>query len=435
VPNGAPIERAYVLINSAVDPALSCFIEYHSSSNTLRLIHNNGVTWGTPLTPGSSAASSNGQCTLSAAGASAMIANPTASSSQLDLVLPLTFFSSFNGERKVFLLAVNETQNLNSGWEQKGTWSIGPPPAQPGVVLLTPRAGSGSTRSFTATFSHSGGANEHYLGYILFLPTPNAVNYTATGACLIEYNRISKGMRLIDDAGTGWIGPLEGIPLGTPGAVLENSRCRVSVQHATATVHTTSMVVTVQPEFKQSMGLLLATFLQAFDVSGNYTGMTQFGNWVIPNAAPGQPGPFVVSATPLTGTGSSATFTLTSGHSSGLLALSVLHLRISNSIVGEAACHIVYFTGNNTLNLVGDSGALVSSSGVAPGSASTLSNSVCNVNAAGTSVNTSGSLLTLVTPVSFAPSAFGGPKVVWANAFDNAGLLTHWVMTATFSVQ
>ena len=41
-----------------------------------------------------------------------------------------------------------------------------------------------------------GGATQHYLGYMLFLPTPNVVNFTATGSCLVEYNRISNGMRL-----------------------------------------------------------------------------------------------------------------------------------------------------------------------------------------------------------------------------------------------
>src|SRR5215204_5388808 len=63
--------------------------------------------------------------------------------------------------------------------------------------------------------AYTGGATQHYLGYILFLPTPNVVNYRATGSCLVEYNRISHGMRLIDNAGTGWLGGISGITLGT----------------------------------------------------------------------------------------------------------------------------------------------------------------------------------------------------------------------------
>jgi hypothetical protein len=163
--------------------------------------------------------------------------------------------------------------------------------------------------------------------------------------------------------------------------------------------------------------------------------MTQFGNWVIPNAAPWQAGPSVVSVTPPTGTGSAGTFTTTTGHTSGVDAISFVNLRISNSIIGEPACHIVYFPGANKLNLVGDAGELVSPSGITPGTAGVLSNSLCSVDPAGTTVSTSGSLLTLTTPVSFVTATFSGPKVVWANTFDNAGLLTHWVMTATYSVQ
>ena len=74
-------------------------------------------------------------------------------------------------------------------------------------------ADTGASGTFTATFRHPGGVSKHYLGYILFLPTPNVVSFRAQGSCLIEYNRISNGMRLIDNAGTGWLGPIEGVPV------------------------------------------------------------------------------------------------------------------------------------------------------------------------------------------------------------------------------
>jgi hypothetical protein len=76
--------------------------------------------------------------------------------------------------------------------------SISAPPPNPGVpavVSLNPRSGSGFSATFTATFSQS--SNNHYLGYLLILPTPNVVNYTATGSCLIEYNKYSNGVHAV----------------------------------------------------------------------------------------------------------------------------------------------------------------------------------------------------------------------------------------------
>ena len=165
--------------------------------------------------------------------------------------------------------------------------------ATPGVLSLIPTTGSGYIGSFTGTFTHTGGATQHYLGYMLFLPTPNVVNYTATGSCLVEYNRISNGMRLIDNAGTGWLGGQSGIPLGTPGAVLTNNQCTVNVQNATAFVAGNTMSVNVPVTFQATLGPVLGTFLQALDVNGVWTGMTQFGNWVLPGAPQTRSGPAI----------------------------------------------------------------------------------------------------------------------------------------------
>jgi hypothetical protein len=438
-PSGASIERAYILINSAISAASSCFIEYTPATNTFRLIQDNGVNWHNAITPGTAATTSNGQCTLNAAGASATSSIPTSAVSQLDVVLPLTFSSSFTGAKNVYLLAVNETLGLNSGWEQRGTWtvSVAPPPVgQVGVGTLTPPNGAASAGTFTGTFTHTGGATQHYLGYILFLPTPNVVNYTATGSCLVEYNRISHGMRLIDNAGTGWLGGISGITLGTPGATLTNNQCSVNVQTATASVTGNTMTVTVQVNFNTSMGLVLGTFLQALDVNGTWTGMTQMGNWVIPGAPQGGPGPSIVSLSPSSVTGSSATYTMSAAHTAGVSSLVMFHLRISSAIVGQPACQMVYFPGIHTLNLIDAAGgALVSPTGVMPGTGSTLSNGLCSMNTAGASASTSGNTVTVVLPVSFTPGSFGGAKNAYLVAFDNAGLLTHWVQGGTLNIQ
>ena len=331
----------------------------------------------------------------------------------------------------MYLLAVNESQNLNSGWEAKGTWTVAPA-GHVGVGTLTPSNGSGLSNRFTGTFTHTGGATQHYLGYMLFLPTPNVVNYVATGSCLVEYNRISNGMRLIDNPGTGWLGGQSGITLGTAGATLSNNQCTVSVQGATASVNGTTMTVNVTVTFKTAIGPVLGTFLQALDVNGTWTGMTQIGNWTVPGALQTRPGPTIAGLTPATVTGSSATYTM----SATSPALALMHLRISSAIVEQPACHVVYFLGSNKLNLIDAAGAaLVSPTGVTPGSASTLTNGLCTLNSAGATVGASGTTANVRVPMTFNAASFGGAKNVYVNAFDTGGLLSHWVRGGVITIQ
>jgi hypothetical protein len=57
------------------------------------------------------------------------------------------------------------------------------------------------------------------------------------------------------------------------------------------------------------------------------------------------------------------------------------------------------------------------------------------MNTAGASASTSGNTVTVVLPVSFTAGSFGGAKNAYLVAFDNAGLLTHWVQGGTLNIQ
>jgi hypothetical protein len=322
----------------------------------------------------------------------------------------------------------------DSGWNQLGTWTVSVPDSGPSVVSFAPLTGTGSSSSFTAQFFHAGGAGQHYLGYILFLPTPNAVSFNATGSCMVEYNRISNAMRLINDAGTNWLPGVLGIPLAQGGS-LSNSHCTLDVTHSSALINGTTMTVTAAMTFNPSFTGQLATFLQSFDVTGAYTGMTQFGNWLVSSGAQ-KPGPYVVSLSPASGAGSSATWSFTAGHTSGVSSLAFVTLLISSAIEGGAPCQAFYFPAANTLNLVNDGGtAMVSTNGIAPGTAGSLANSRCTINTGGATKMISGNNVTVSLPMTFNTGTFGGVKSVYVNAFDNFGLLSHWVTGGTWTVQ
>jgi hypothetical protein len=196
------------------------------------------------------------------------------------------------------------------------------------------------------------------------------------------------------------------------------------------------MTVSVPVTFKQAIGPVLGTFLQAQDVNGLWTGMTQFGNWVLPGAPPVRPGPAIASILPTTATGSAVNYTITATHPNGPGALTQVHLLLSDKIVGGTPCQAIYFPGTNTVNLINDAGtALVSPTGVIPGSGVLLANSRCGVNVSGVVVTGTANSVSVTMPMIFTPAFFGGLRNVYGIAFDNAGLTSHWVRGATLVVQ
>ena len=427
---GADIATAYFLAASAIAPNNVCFIEYNRAGNSFRVLGNDGATYSAAVPAGSGSAG-NSQCTFSGVGAQGVV-----SGSNLTISFPVTFAESYGGAKNVYLLAIDSVGG-NSNWQQAGTFTIQNPniPQVPSVVSFSPLVGGGQSGTFTAVFRHPGGVNKHYLGYVLFLPTPNVVSYTAQGSCLIEYNRISNGVRLIDDAGTGWLGPLSGVPISPTAGSLTNSQCSVNVANVVPTLAGTDMTVQIPVTFNPNFTGILGTFLQENDVNDNTTGITQYGNWLVSLPPTPKPGPAVVAGDPPNGSGSSRTFTLTAGHTSGTSNLNIITLLIASSIVGGSPCQAFYFPLTNTLNLVNDSGtAMVSQTGNAPGTGGVLANSRCSLNTAASTKSVSGNNLTVTFPMGFAATGFTGVKSVYGNVFDIYGTLSHWVQIGYFSV-
>jgi hypothetical protein len=323
---------------------------------------------------------------------------------------------------------------VSSLWRKRGAIEVADDgPLGVGVQLLLPVSGSGKTNGFKAIFTHGGGPTAHYLGYILFLKTPNIVWYTAKDSCLVEYNRISNGMRLVNDQGDGWIGPPEGTPLGAPTS-LTNGVCSVNLATARATVNATTMMVEADVTFHSGTPVM-ATFLQAFDVTGKYTGMTQMGSWS-PTIGGPLLGPAITGVAPSAAAGSSTVVAVTASHTGGTSNLSTVHLRVAPEIVTDNACQVIYFAAENTLNLVADSGlTLVGPTNVPVGAPGTLSNSRCSLSTASASRSTTGSSVTVHIPLTLNPQTFDGYQRIYANAFDNVGNLSHWVTGGIFRVE
>lgn len=426
--NGAhDIAAAFFMVNSVIDAANSCFIEYNPAANTFRLMNDAGTSWSDPIVAGSSSRS-NSRCTLAGTGAGS-----TRSGNILTVTLPITFAQTDLRLYKTYGLAM-DVGNLNSGWKLVGDWNVpADANAKPDVISLSPTIGSGVSGTFTAVFRHPNGAAGHYLGYILFLPTPNVVTFNAQGTCLIEYNRISNGMRLIDNAGTNWIGPLEGVPVAPTTAPLSNNACSVNVAGATAVLSGKDMTVTVPVTFKLAgVTTTMGTFIQESDVNNNWTDFRQFGNWQVPGAGT-KPGPYVRSASTSISAGSSVLVYATFGHTASVTNLAQVHLRFNDSIVGGAPCHVVYFPFDDSIALINDAqNALVSL--VPFGSPINNPGGRCAMPAGGTKVPGTTEML-LRVPLTFNTGTFAGAKKIYMTTFDNTGAVSHWLQTGTFVVQ
>jgi hypothetical protein len=96
----------------------------------------------------------------------------------------------------------------------------------------------------------------------------------------------------------------------------------------------------------------------------------------------------------------------------------------------------VYVPSVNLMNLINDAGTDMSGAWVGAGGG-TVANSRCTLSGSSMVRSTSnqGQTVTITIPISFNAANFAGPKRIYVNAFDNSGLLSHWVQGGTWMVQ
>ena len=112
------IQYAYFLINTAVSGANGFYGYYDRGTNKLYLRNDTNTAWLGGFNPGSAQIIENTYCRLDCAKTTV-----TAVGNTLSLNWQLTFKSAFLGRKNVYLY-VKDFAGANSGWVQKGTWTI-----------------------------------------------------------------------------------------------------------------------------------------------------------------------------------------------------------------------------------------------------------------------------------------------------------------------
>ena len=175
-----------------------------------------------------------------------------------------------------------------------------------------------------------------------------------------------------------------------------------------------------------SLDLPLQAAIQSFNVGSSTGWAARLGV-----TAPPPQLPAANSVSPPSGMGNTVTFTAQYSHPAGAGTLTAVALLINTTASLNFGCYVVYSPATNLFALAND---IASTGGVSvtPGGG-TGANGQCTLNGAGSSVNISGTNLTLTVSITFQPG-FAGTKTVYlyaADASTSTGFLAKGVWTVT----
>ncbi|PWU02543.1 MAG: hypothetical protein C5B51_20600 [Terriglobia bacterium] len=407
----AAIGVVSILVNTGISGASACWVLFNPGANTLQLANDAGTGFSAPVTAGTVSSLSNSQCTLSAA-----IASSSASGTNLTVNLPLSFAFGFSGTKNIFVWVLDNISQ-NSGWQASASWTV--PSSGPPSVIGTIVSGSGSSQRFSVIVADGAGFSS--INFVSFL-----INSGLNGAnaCWLLFNNAPNTLQLANDPGTGFSAP---IALGKGGS-LSNSQCTSSADSAYVSTAGTNLTVSLPLTFVFAWGGVKNLFVLATANDGKTSGWQNTGSWTAPSSGP----PSVASTFPASGSGTLQTFSVTAGDGSGPSAVAWISFLVNTGINGANACWVLFNRGANTLQLANDAGTGFSAP-VTIGTAASVSNSQCSVNAASASTSTAGYTLAVKLPLSFA-FAFSGNKSSFAIVYDNGNQNSGWQNTGSWAI-
>ncbi len=266
------ITNAYTLLHSTLTWADSCGIMYLPASSSLYLRADDGSGFLGPMTLGQPGTLQNSQCTLDAGASSA-----SGSGTNLTLNLALSFQPSFVGLKNHYMRAADGVNNLDSGWQIRGTWAPGPP-AMPSAVSVSPSFGWGTSQTFTYLYSDASGYQNISNVFTILNTTESYVS-----SCTTMYLPASGNLYLAQDTGSGWLGP---VTIGQPGT-LQNSQCTLDAAASSASGSETNLTVNLELSFSSSFVGLKNHYMRAADGVNNLdSGWQLGGTWTIDSIAP-----------------------------------------------------------------------------------------------------------------------------------------------------
>jgi hypothetical protein len=396
---GGALSGELFLINSSLNGSSACWVQVGPGGIYLYDDDSTPLVLG-PMVAGGTY--SNKQCTLSGTGSGL-----STSGNNLTLTLSIRFKGVFAGPKNIYASA-SDIYGNSTGWRSVGSFTVGS--AMPSVVSLTPDAGAGSSRVFSAVFSDTSGGSA--IGGELFL-----INSTLNGssACWVQVG--PNGIYLYDDDSTPVVlGPI------VAGGTYSNKQCTLNGSGSGVSTSGNNLTLTLSITFKGAFSGLKNIYALANDVYGNSTGWQTVGSFTVQSA-------MAVSVTPNAGSSSSQVFSAIFSDTTGGSAISGELFLINSTLNGSGACWVQ--VGPNGIYLYDDDSTPVVLGPIMAGG--TYSNKQCTLNGTGSGVSTSGNNLTLTLSITF-KGAFSGLKNIYALANDVYGNSTGWQTVGTFTL-
>lgn len=412
-----------VLFGSSTAMAASCSVTYAAAQGTFSLANDAGTSVVGAVTSGQATSVSNSQCTLKGMGSSVALSGNT-----LTMTFNLEFSGAFaslgnSATKNVYAKPLNAAgQGPAGGFITVGTWTVpqsttGPPT----VVSMSPSTGQGNSVSYVLTVSDPAGASD--------LSTVQLTVGSSTAlasACSVSYSAQTNTLGLTNDAGTAFAAYL------SPGqaTTISNSQCTLTGSGSSVQLTGNTLTMTVSLQFASAFagagsGPVKNVYAKPVNAAGQgpTAGVTLVGTWTVQQLVPGGP-PSPLSLTPSSGQGASQAFTLVVGDSLGASDLSVVHLIVSGPANLSNACWISWFPATNSFGLVNDAASAYVGY-VVPGKGLSIANSQCTLSGSGSSIQTSGSFLTmtvnLVFKTNFSKFGNGKAKTLFAYPVNLAG--------------
>jgi hypothetical protein len=423
-PAGASdLSTVQILFGTSTAPSGGCMVTYIAQQGAFGLTNDAGTGYSGYVTPGQPVTVSNAQCTLSGSGSSIQ-----ASGNSLTMTSNLQFTSAFasaggSAIKNIYARPLNVAgQSVGSGFATVGTWTVPQTatPAPPSVDTLTPASGQGASQSFALAVTDLAGASDLASVQIHF-----GSSTALASACSVTYSAQQNSLILLNDVGMASAGTV------APGqaASVSNSQCTLNGTGSSITKSGATLTVTVNLQFSMAFASLgssatKSVYSQALNAAGQGRagGLLAVGSWTVPQASSGPPA--VVSLSPSTGQGSSASFVLVVTAPGGARTLSAVQLLVASSTALTNVCSVTYIAQQNAFGLTNDAGTGYGAY-VSPSQATTISNSQCTLSGTGSSVQLSGNTLTMTVNLAFATAFAGagnGPvKNVYAMPLDAAG--------------
>jgi len=265
------IQWGYALIGGAsIVSSNACYINYYAPRNQLFLVNDAGTGSVGVVTPGGAGTVENSQCAINAGSSSV-----SRSGNTLTLRANITFKPVFAGSKVIRLLAM-DLAGQSSGFQALGTWSVPRESSEPPVaVSVTPGSGSGAAQTFEFAFSDADGSADIQWANALF----SGSSIVIAGSCYVMYYAPANRLYLINDAGTGSLGPL------TPGAAgtVQNSQCALDGGASSVVRSGNTLTVRAAIAFKPAFAGSKIVRLYATDIANENSGFQALGTWVAPN--------------------------------------------------------------------------------------------------------------------------------------------------------